>query len=141
MILQADAARLLVIGPGDQEPHTITLAEFGASHVPDVLLVTKRETGAAAEPGDDGATPLGAQKFSFKWFVPHLLKHKKLWRDIIIGSMFIQLIALAMPLFTQVTIDKVPDAARRAWRGAFGWAAAADSDCAGVAQAAEDFDL
>jgi len=36
-----------------------------------------------------------------------LRKHHRLWRDIILASLVIQLIALATPLFTQVIIDKV----------------------------------
>ena len=110
LVLKADADRLLVIGPGDKEPRAITFAEFDAQCLPEVLLAAKRE-GGAAQDGDDGAEPLAATKFGrsfgFGWFIPHLLKHKPLWRDVIIGSVFIQLIALAMPLTTQVIIDKV----------------------------------
>ena len=105
LILQADATRLLIIAPGDKEPSTLTLAQFDADYLPEVLLAAKRE-GGAAQDGDDGATPVSAHKFGFRWFIPHLLKHKALWRDVIIGSVFIQLIALAMPLTTQVIIDK-----------------------------------
>ena len=105
LILAADATRLLVIGPGDTGPRAMPLAEFDAHCLPAVLLAAKREAGAAEE-GDDGAAPITQQKFGFTWFIPHLLKHKKLWRDVIIGSIFIQLIALGMPLTTQVIIDK-----------------------------------
>ena len=106
LILQADAERLLVIAPGEAEPRTLALADFDARYLPEVLLAAKRESGEA-EDGDDGASPLTPAKFGFKWFIPHLLKHKALWRDVMIGSVFIQLIALAMPLTTQVIIDKV----------------------------------
>ena len=41
------------------------------------------------------------------WFVPELLKHKKLWQEVLLASLIIQLIALATPLFTQAIIDKV----------------------------------
>ena len=47
------------------------------------------------------------QTFGFRWFVPELLKHKSIWRDVLIASLAIQLLALATPLFTQVVIDKV----------------------------------
>ena len=39
--------------------------------------------------------------------MPELLKHKVIWRDVLLASLFIQLMALATPLFTQVIIDKV----------------------------------
>ncbi|PYP50172.1 MAG: ABC transporter, partial [Gemmatimonadetes bacterium] len=43
----------------------------------------------------------------FRWFWNELLRHKQIWRDVLLASLFIQLIALATPLFTQVIIDKV----------------------------------
>ncbi|HEX7635489.1 MAG TPA: peptidase domain-containing ABC transporter [Noviherbaspirillum sp.] len=46
-------------------------------------------------------------RFGFKWFIPELLKHKRVWRDVLIASLIIQLLALGTPLFTQVVIDKV----------------------------------
>jgi hypothetical protein len=42
----------------------------------------------------------------FSWFVPELLRHKNLWRDILLASLAIQLVGPATPLFTQVIIDK-----------------------------------
>jgi subfamily B ATP-binding cassette protein HlyB/CyaB len=45
--------------------------------------------------------------FGFRWFIPELLKHKRVWRDVLIASLFIQLLALGSPVFTQVVIDKV----------------------------------
>jgi subfamily B ATP-binding cassette protein HlyB/CyaB len=54
----------------------------------------------------DGAreTP---NRFGFRWFIPELLKHRRVWRDVLIASLFIQLLALGSPVFTQVVIDKV----------------------------------
>ena len=45
--------------------------------------------------------------FGFGWFVPELLKHKRVWRDVLLASLALQMIALATPLFTQAIIDKV----------------------------------
>jgi subfamily B ATP-binding cassette protein HlyB/CyaB len=36
-----------------------------------------------------------------------LLRHKRVWRDVLLASVSIQLVGLAAPLFTQVLIDKV----------------------------------
>jgi subfamily B ATP-binding cassette protein HlyB/CyaB len=44
--------------------------------------------------------------FGFRWFVPELLQHKRVWRDVLIASLCIQLLALGTPVFTQVVIDK-----------------------------------
>jgi len=42
-----------------------------------------------------------------RWFVPNLLAHNTVLRDVLIASLVLQLIALGMPLFTQAIIDKV----------------------------------
>ena len=52
---------------------------------------------------DDPAKP----RFGFRWFVPELLKHRRIWRDVLLASAAIQLMALATPIFTQIIIDKV----------------------------------
>src|SRR5439155_17550559 len=45
--------------------------------------------------------------FGLRWFIPELLKHKRIWRDVLLASLFIQLIAMAIPLCSQIIIDKV----------------------------------
>lgn len=49
----------------------------------------------------------GATPFGFAWFVPELLKHKRIWREVLLTSAAIQFLALGMPLMTQAIIDKV----------------------------------
>ena len=56
---------------------------------------------------DPDARAEAAPVFGFRWFVPELLKHKPIWRDVLAASAAIQLLALATLLFTQVVIDKV----------------------------------
>ncbi|WP_024461685.1 peptidase domain-containing ABC transporter [Marinimicrobium sp. LS-A18] len=47
------------------------------------------------------------KKFGYRWFIPELVKYKPIWRDVLLASLAIQIIALATPIFTQVIIDKV----------------------------------
>jgi subfamily B ATP-binding cassette protein HlyB/CyaB len=56
---------------------------------------------------EDGAKALAAPSFGFAWFIPEILKHGKVWRDILAASLALQLVGLVTPLFTQVVIDKV----------------------------------
>ena len=49
----------------------------------------------------------GVATFGFRWFVPELLKHRKVWHEVLGASLVIQLLALGLPLFTQAIIDKV----------------------------------
>ena len=53
--------------------------------------------------------PTGEQneKFSIGWFLPSLLKYRKVLIEVFISSFFLQLFGLANPLLTQVIIDKV----------------------------------
>lgn len=45
--------------------------------------------------------------FGFHSIFPEVLKYKPIWRDVLLASLAIQIVALATPLFTQVIIDKV----------------------------------
>lgn len=47
------------------------------------------------------------KKFDISWFVPSIVKYKKLFRDVVIASFFLQIFALVTPLFFQVVMDKV----------------------------------
>jgi subfamily B ATP-binding cassette protein HlyB/CyaB len=47
------------------------------------------------------------KEFGFSWFIPELRKHRKIWYEILLASLTIQIVGLATPLFTQVIIDKV----------------------------------
>ncbi|AOT08177.1 type I secretion system permease/ATPase [Pseudoalteromonas luteoviolacea] len=47
------------------------------------------------------------EEFGFKWFIPALKRYKSYFSDVVAASFFIQLLALASPIFFQVAIDKV----------------------------------
>src|SRR5690606_18522694 len=47
------------------------------------------------------------QAFGFRWFLPEFLKHKAIWRDVLIVSAVLQILGLVTPLLTQIIIDKV----------------------------------
>jgi subfamily B ATP-binding cassette protein HlyB/CyaB len=105
LILQADSNNVLIIEPGDAAPSTISLTAFTLRFLGHITRVTP-----AADPTTDPDSAVQARrsrKFGFSWFIPELLKHKRLWQEILLASLVIQLIALATPLFTQAIIDKV----------------------------------
>ncbi|MES2771791.1 MAG: peptidase domain-containing ABC transporter [Pseudomonadota bacterium] len=86
----------------EQTPLTEALGRFE----PELILLAHEAVGSA--PDADIAGFAREQKtFGFRWFIAELLKHKKIWRDVLIASLAIQLVGLATPLFTQVIIDKV----------------------------------
>lgn len=105
LVLQADQQHVLLVEHSDASPRTISLAEFEQQFTQHITRVTP-----TPEPGTDADMAQQAQqsrRFGFSWFIPELLKHKKLWQEILLASLVIQLIALATPLFTQAIIDKV----------------------------------
>ena len=46
-------------------------------------------------------------RFDFSWFVPSLVKYRRLLGEVLLISLFLQLFALVSPLFFQVVMDKV----------------------------------
>ena len=107
LVLKSDGKLLSVCRAGAQEPETIAVEEAALRFAPDLLLFGKEaETGVQDEEEIAGFTQ-EKKAFGFRWFVPELLKHKAIWRDILLASLAIQLVGLATPLFTQAIIDKV----------------------------------
>jgi subfamily B ATP-binding cassette protein HlyB/CyaB len=100
VVLCADAKCVLLV-ERDKQPHELLLADFAARYHPEMLSASA----AQEAPADDRA--LTDRPFGLHWFVPELLRHKTVWRDVIAASLVLQLIALAVPLCTQVIIDKV----------------------------------
>ena len=46
-------------------------------------------------------------KFDFSWFIPAIVKYRKLLGEVLLVSLALQLFALITPLFFQVVMDKV----------------------------------
>jgi ATP-binding cassette, subfamily B, bacterial HlyB/CyaB len=95
---------LVLFRSGSNTPVTITVGEFFEEASGDAWL-TSLSTSAPNDPDAVSGSQIG--KFGFRWFVPELLKHKRVWRDVLLASLALQIIALATPLFTQAIIDKV----------------------------------
>src|SRR6185436_6579872 len=97
LLCKVDDQDVLFFKPGSAVPETAPAASFER----DVVLVRRDAPGLAEE--DTGP----ASAFGFGWFWKELARHKGVWRDVLFASLFIQILALATPLFTQVIIDKV----------------------------------
>ncbi|MBK6741510.1 MAG: peptidase domain-containing ABC transporter [Hydrogenophilales bacterium] len=106
LIVQTDAERILFFTAGSDTPETLSHADFLARFEPHVLKVERKPAanGQLADPAD---TLIGRPAFGFKWFIPELMKHKRIWRDVLLASLAIQLLGLGLPIFTQIVIDKV----------------------------------
>ncbi len=103
IVAAASAERIVYFRPGAPAPSGVSPAEFterGAG------LVLEFQPKAEALRDTDGARE-AKRAFGFRWFVPELLRHRRVWRDVLVASLILQLAALATPLLTQVVIDKV----------------------------------
>ena len=103
VLLRCDPERVMFLAEGAAVPVTADLNEFAASYAGVVMLCAPE----VAAPADADTAAGERREFGFRWFVPELLKHKPIWRDVLIASLAIQVVALAAPLCTQVIIDKV----------------------------------
>jgi ATP-binding cassette, subfamily B, bacterial HlyB/CyaB len=103
LVTAAADGKVVLFPAGTNSPQTLSIEDFATVCSGDAWLASP-EAEALADPD----TPVGTtRRFGFGWFVPELLKHKHVWRDVLLASLALQLVALATPLFTQAIIDKV----------------------------------
>jgi len=97
-----DAGQVQYFAADAPQPKSAPRAEFERTFTGELIHFTVQP----AAPQDTDALQQ-RPTFGFRWFIPELLKHRKIWRDVLAASLAIQILALATPLFTQVIIDKV----------------------------------
>lgn len=103
ILVRATGDEVLTIEAGRGAPEPLAIDEFAARFAGCLV-----EFAVAGRPVVDAdARAEAPEPFGFRWFVPELLKHRPIWRDVLLASLAIQVLALATPLFTQVVIDKV----------------------------------
>jgi len=103
VVLKCDDGNVLYLTERTAAPSTLLLDEFRDRYA-GIVLVCAPE---AVPPSGEDAVVFERREFGFRWFAPELLKHKGIWRDVLLASFAMQLVALAAPLCTQVVIDKV----------------------------------
>ncbi len=100
ILAQCDGTRVLLQDLSAQEqggrPIIEPVGVFDALWTGELILVASRASLAGE-----------LAKFDFSWFVPSLVKYRKLLGEVLVISLFLQLFALVSPLFFQVVMDKV----------------------------------
>lgn len=86
----------LIQDPRVGRPEQLSREDFEARWDGRLVLVATRAQLAA----------LGA-RFDLTWFIPAIVKYRKLFGEVLIASFFLQLFGLVSPLFFQVVTDKV----------------------------------
>jgi subfamily B ATP-binding cassette protein HlyB/CyaB len=100
VLAQCDGQRVLFQDPSGElqggRPVIEPLDVFVAQWTGELILITSRASLAGE-----------LAKFDFSWFIPSLVKYRKLFGEVLVVSLFLQLFALVSPLFFQVVMDKV----------------------------------
>ncbi len=79
-----------------RKPIVLSEKEFQDRYSGTIILVTSRASIASA-----------LTKFDFTWFIPAVIKYRKIFMEVIVASIVLQFFALMTPLFFQVVMDKV----------------------------------
>jgi ATP-binding cassette, subfamily B, bacterial HlyB/CyaB len=87
--------RLLVQHMG-QPPSLMSLTEFTEQTTGELIFFVSKASFAGA-----------MSKFDFTWFIPAIIKYRKLLNEVLLISLVLQLIGLVTPMFFQVVMDKV----------------------------------
>ena len=100
VLAQCDGQRVLFQDPAGTasgaRPTIEPLDVFAAQWTGELILIASRASLAGE-----------LAKFDFSWFIPSLVKYRRLFGEVLLISLFLQLFALVSPLFFQVVMDKV----------------------------------
>ncbi len=98
ILAQCDGQRILLQDPttGGSRPVIESVEVFASQWTGELILITSHASLAGE-----------LAKFDFSWFVPALVKYRKLLGEVLLISFMLQLFALVSPLFFQVVMDKV----------------------------------
>jgi subfamily B ATP-binding cassette protein HlyB/CyaB len=88
--------KVLIHNPKTNKPSTLQKATFLKKWDQSLILMTRRALLNNA-----------LRRFDFSWFIPEIVKYRKLFSEVLVASFFLQLFGLVTPLFFQVTVDKV----------------------------------
>ena len=96
VIARCDAARILIHDPYSGRPEILPAEALASRWTGELILLTSRAS-------------LGGElaQFDFTWFIPAVVKYRKLLGEVLLVSFVLQLFALVTPLFFQVVMDKV----------------------------------
>jgi subfamily B ATP-binding cassette protein HlyB/CyaB len=96
ILAQTDGSRVLLQDPSSNRPTIEPVEAFTAQWTGQLILISSRASIAGA-----------LAKFDFSWFIPALVKYRKLLGEVLLISFALQLFGLVSPLFFQVVMDKV----------------------------------
>lgn len=96
ILAKVDDEKFLIQDLQQNRPILLSKSDFEQRYSGQLILVTSR------------ASVLGnLAKFDFTWFIPAVIKYRRIFLEVLFVSVILQLFALITPLFFQVVMDKV----------------------------------
>ncbi|MFY2838058.1 type I secretion system permease/ATPase [Achromobacter xylosoxidans] len=96
ILARVDSGKALIHDPRRISPIELSEEDLGKIWTGELILLASRASIAGT-----------LAKFDFSWFIPAVVKYRKLLLEVLLVSFVIQLFALVTPLFFQVVMDKV----------------------------------
>jgi subfamily B ATP-binding cassette protein HlyB/CyaB len=96
VLARIEGENALLHDPVQGRPQTLRLEDLRSRLTGRALFITSRAALAAE-----------LSRFDFTWFIPAIVKYRKLIGEALIASLALQVFALITPLFFQVVVDKV----------------------------------
>ncbi len=96
LLARVDADQALIQSPLAGRPETVSLPDLQDRWSGELILFTSRASLAGE-----------LARFDFTWFIPAIVKYRRLLGEALLVSFVLQLFALVTPLFFQVVMDKV----------------------------------
>jgi subfamily B ATP-binding cassette protein HlyB/CyaB len=97
LAVASEKGKLRVVDPLARVAKEAPLEEIETLSSGSVILVTCRLGGAGIDP----------HTFGFRWFWPSILRYRRPLAHVLVASLFVQVFALATPIFFQLVVDKV----------------------------------
>lgn len=96
ILARLEGDKVLIHDPKAERPQVVSMDQFASKWSGELILFTSR------------ASMVGEMaKFDFSWFIPAIVKYRKLLGEVLLVSFILNLFALVTPLFFQVVMDKV----------------------------------
>jgi len=96
IIARAESGKALILDATNPAPTVISTADLQARSSGNLILFTSR----ASLSGE-------LARFDFSWFIPAIVKYRRLFLEVLTVSIILQVFGLVSPLMFQVVMDKV----------------------------------
>jgi ATP-binding cassette, subfamily B, bacterial HlyB/CyaB len=96
IVAKVEGDQILMQSPTVGQPTTLSIDQLKNQWDGEMILFTSRASMAGE-----------MSKFDFTWFIPAIVKYRKLLSEVLLVSFVLQIFALITPLFFQVVMDKV----------------------------------